>query len=94
MKTSITYNKKEIMKRAWELKTLMGYSIFSQALKHSWLVAKNEAIDKEQEVKRNAIYATRKAIYEAEEAKRTEEYNRNYIPGPSRYYANNTYNGD
>lgn len=71
------YNKSEIMKRAHELKIMMGYDTFSQALKHSWLVAKNELREREQDAKNEAIYALwraeaeakRKAEIEAEKAR-------------------------
>ena len=64
------YNKSEIMKRAHELKIMMGYDTFSQALKHSWQVAKNEVREREQDAKNEAIYA----IWRAEaEAKRKAE---------------------
>lgn len=69
MRTS-KYNKSEIMKRAHELKIMMGYDTFSQALKHSWSVAKNEVREREQDAKNEAI----RAIWRAEaEAKRKAE---------------------
>lgn len=71
------YNKSEIMKRAHELKIMMGYDTFSQALKHSWSVAKNEVREREQDAKNEVVYAQwraeaeakRKAEIEAEKAR-------------------------
>lgn len=65
-----TYNLSSIMKRAHELKRMMGYDTFSQALKHSWLVAKNEAREREEDAKRAAIYAQWRA--EAESKRKAE----------------------
>lgn len=97
-----TYNKSEIMKRAHQLKKAIGYDTFSQALKHSWLVAKNEAREVEQRAAQEAIYATwaaqaeakRKAEVEAENARIAESGLDLHAYTMRNYYSTNRYNGD
>lgn len=60
-----TYNKSEIMKRAHSLKKSIGYKTFSEALKHSWSFAKAEIGEREQDAKREAVYAQWRAEGEA-----------------------------
>lgn len=99
MKT--TYNKSEIMKRAHQLKRIMGYDTFSQALKHSWLVA-NEVREREQDAKNAAIRAMwaaqhdakRKAEVEAENARIAASGMDIHTYRMTEYYANNAYTGD
>lgn len=59
------YNKSEIMKRAHSLKKSIGYKTFSEALKHSWSFAKAEIGEREQDAKREAVYAQWRAEGEA-----------------------------
>lgn len=90
------------MKQAWKLKSMMGYSSFSEALKHAWLVAKNEVKEREIEAKNEAIRAhwkaeadaKRKAVADAEKAKITASGLDLHAYTMSNYYARHTYNGD
>jgi hypothetical protein len=82
---AIKLNEAQILTEAWK-KYLSNYSkglSFKSAYKIAEVEAKNEA-----------ILAARKVAYAAKLAKENEEYNANYITGPSRYYGVNTYNGD
>lgn len=63
-------NRSELMKRAHSLKKVMGYETFSQALKHSWLIAKNELEEKRRNVENEAI---RQIWKKQAEAKRQAE---------------------
>lgn len=96
------FSKSEIMKKAHMLKKVMGYKTFSEALKHSWQVVKAEVIEKEQNAKREAVFAKWKAEGEAkrkaEIAKEKENREKSGLSVHESkmisYYQNNTYNGD
>lgn len=96
------YNRSSIMTNAWKLKAMMGYSSFSQALKHAWLVAKNEVIERESEAKKEAIReewrakaeAKRIAEVDAEKALIAASGMDLHTYSMSNYYAKHTYNGD
>lgn len=82
---AIILNDVQILTEAWK-RYIANYSkglSFKSAYKIAEVEAKNEA-----------ILVARKAAYAAKLAKENEEYNTNYIAGPSRYYGNGIYNGD
>ncbi len=90
------------MSNAWKLKAMMGYSSFSQALKHAWLVAKNEVRERENEAKNEAVRAEwkakadakRKAEIEKEKSLITTSGMDLHTYSMKSYYAKHAYNGD
>lgn len=81
----LNLNEAQILTEAWK-RYIANYSkglSFKCAYKIAEVEAKNEA-----------ILAARKAAYATKLARENEEYNTNYIAGPSRYYGNGIYNGD
>ena len=96
-----TYSRSDVMKKAWQIFKCTEYDSFTKdakrrfasCLERAWYV-----------VKEGVRYYAQKAKKEAEEAKRSAWYNENRqlvndvisksMGDPSRYYANNRYNGD
>lgn len=81
----LNLNEAQILTEAWK-RYIANYSK-GLSFKSAYKIAEVEA-------KNLAILAARKAAYAAKLAKENEEYNSNYIAGPSRYYGVNAYNGD
>lgn len=93
MKTTSTYNKRSVMRKAWEIKKgRFGWSYtFSQCLKMAWSEEKkkvarlNDALDRKNGTGKYSTTSERKINYTSLSGMANSLVD---------YYANNTYNGD